>query len=326
MTERELGESNRQLREVAGELKVSDRRLRRWRDEGLLPKPIARRGKGRAVGSETFYPVGTSAQLRAVARWFKRYPRKLERVRWALWCDGFDVQIDWETLLLSQLSEARAVASDHLSAFEEDKPGNLIEMLEEGHVPSGLRRLVRQGGQSDFVALVATTMMVVATGELDLLPKDEEEMGSPMLHAVPKELRDLLAPYGALAGMKVGRGLGTSLGALNYAALEEYLREDLTRLESARDEALHVFRRVWPERAGTDALPETLFLFALMSQSGSTQASKGAAIGQPRGVEKRPRNVFAAVVDWLCEQPQGVRIAKKWLEPYMKLLTRGKGL
>lgn len=62
--------------------------FRKWRDLGLMPRPVETRGMGRGKGREVFYPAGTSAHLQAVlVRRNCEKPRRFEPnlELWRLW-------------------------------------------------------------------------------------------------------------------------------------------------------------------------------------------------------------------------------------------------
>ena len=70
---------------------VSEDQLARWHRAGLLPRP-RQRPLGRGRGTETTYPHGTSVQVVAVCQ-IKDEERRLGRVAFRLWWDGFDVDL-----------------------------------------------------------------------------------------------------------------------------------------------------------------------------------------------------------------------------------------
>ena len=68
---------------------VSKDQLERWRFNGLLPK-VSQVGKGRGLGSETRYPIGTANQAIAIFELLS-VKEKLSFVGWQLWMRGFTV-------------------------------------------------------------------------------------------------------------------------------------------------------------------------------------------------------------------------------------------
>ena len=105
---------------AAARVSISADQLERWRGKGLLPK-VRQVGRGRATGgSEIRYPAGTARQALAIARHLAR-KRKLDRIGWELWIEGFQVdEAHWRAPLgnarkqFSSVREAvqRAVARD----------------------------------------------------------------------------------------------------------------------------------------------------------------------------------------------------------------------
>ena len=68
---------------------VSKDQLERWRFNGLLPK-VRQVGKGRGLGSETLYPIGTARQVIAIVELLS-IKEKFSFVGWHLWMRGFNV-------------------------------------------------------------------------------------------------------------------------------------------------------------------------------------------------------------------------------------------
>ena len=75
---------------AAASAQISKDQLERWRGKGLLPK-VQQVGRGRATGgSDVRYPIGTATQALAIARHLGE-KRKLDRIGWELWIEGFQV-------------------------------------------------------------------------------------------------------------------------------------------------------------------------------------------------------------------------------------------
>lgn len=71
-------------------VQISKDQLERWRGKGLLPK-VQQVGRGRATGgSDVRYPIGTARQAMAIAHHLGE-KRKLDRIGWELWIEGFQV-------------------------------------------------------------------------------------------------------------------------------------------------------------------------------------------------------------------------------------------
>lgn len=71
---------------------VTDHKLTRWRQKGLLPRP-EQRPLGKAHGTRTIYPHGTGEQLLALCA-VHAGERSLDRVAWHLWWLGYDVSLE----------------------------------------------------------------------------------------------------------------------------------------------------------------------------------------------------------------------------------------
>ncbi len=65
----------------------SEKQRKDWRRAGLLPRPLDQKGKGRELGSVTFYPPGTSALLVALCR-HSRPKKPLPQLALLVWSDG----------------------------------------------------------------------------------------------------------------------------------------------------------------------------------------------------------------------------------------------
>lgn len=75
---------------AAANTPISKDQLERWRGKGLLPK-VQQVGRGRGTGgSDVRYPIGTATQALAIARHLGE-KRKLDRIGWELWIEGFQV-------------------------------------------------------------------------------------------------------------------------------------------------------------------------------------------------------------------------------------------
>src|SRR5258707_10332904 len=70
---------------------VSPAQLARWHRAGLLPRP-RQQALGRGRGTETFYPPGSALQVVAICQ-IKDEERRLERIAFRLWWEGFPVEM-----------------------------------------------------------------------------------------------------------------------------------------------------------------------------------------------------------------------------------------
>jgi DNA-binding transcriptional MerR regulator len=259
MTEREAGESNRQLQEVAGQLGVTDRQLRRWRDQGLLPKPIRRVGKGRAVGSEVFYPQGTCVQLVAVVRWFE-WDRRVDEVKWALWCEGFEVEPEWIRTLEERLATAVEAVEDELEDFDH-KPDSAINALARDPLPRWMRG--REDLRDSLVAMFAESLQGIGGSAEPLAEIAAKEIGAVLEHQLHSFLGRGVNVSGDLSPTEIGHIYEASRALLDYAALRRILRDHPETLQEARAEAVDAFARWSPERAQREPPPKQ-FVFCFL--------------------------------------------------------------
>jgi hypothetical protein len=70
---------------------VTPTQLVRWHRAGLLPRP-SQRSLGRGRGTTTTYPPGTAAQVVALCQ-IKDDERRLDRIAFRLWWEGFNVDL-----------------------------------------------------------------------------------------------------------------------------------------------------------------------------------------------------------------------------------------
>ncbi len=71
---------------------VTEHKLARWRQEGLLQSP-EQRALGRGLGTQTVYPPGTEEQLLALCA-IHGHERRLGYVAWHLWWANYEVSLD----------------------------------------------------------------------------------------------------------------------------------------------------------------------------------------------------------------------------------------
>ena len=107
---------------------ITAAQLARWHRAGLLPRP-SQRSLGRGRGTETVYPAGTSVQLVALCH-RKEEERRLDRLAFGLWWDGFTVDPD--------------VIKGLLKASAGSMEGKLCEAVASGQVASTFGAPLRQ--------------------------------------------------------------------------------------------------------------------------------------------------------------------------------------
>jgi hypothetical protein len=146
---------------------VTAAQLARWHRAGLLPRP-SQRSLGRGRGTETVYPVGTSVQLVALCH-MKDEERRLDRLAFGLWWDGFTVDLNVVRVLLK--------------ATAEPMEGKLREAATSGQVARTFGAPLRQVLGPQRIAAIAAELE--HAGDLDtdtaVLPWKSAPPGIPSL-------------------------------------------------------------------------------------------------------------------------------------------------
>ena len=148
---------------------VSERQLKRWHFEGLLPAPAQAWSSG-VPGSETIYPIGTSDQLLALCA-LRRSFRRSTAVGWLLWWHGFRVNDRYWKLPLRKLAAShdkiapsliRLVTTD--DAIESaPRTFRLFQRLRMMRVGNALfRQLRKRVGQGYFDTVMARLLEILA--------------------------------------------------------------------------------------------------------------------------------------------------------------------
>lgn len=112
---------------AAASVQISKDQLERWRGKGLLPK-VQQVGRGRATGgSDVRYPIGTARQALAIARHLSE-KRKLDRIGWELWIEGFQVEeAHWLAPLTKAQEQISTVSGVIRQAVARDKRNELAD-------------------------------------------------------------------------------------------------------------------------------------------------------------------------------------------------------
>lgn len=133
--------------------------FKKWRTAGLLPRPMARPGRGRGPGRNSLYPAGTTAHLCRVlelrATTLKAGRRfQPGKVRWQLWWEGWPIET---TRIRADLADrcgeiAALVAAmwcdGQPTAFCQDQ----VTAMAAGNLPSPLRQVRQRVGRERFAA------------------------------------------------------------------------------------------------------------------------------------------------------------------------------
>lgn len=169
----EYGESASQILETARSrgLAVTERQLKRWQAEGLMPRPKQVHRSGIA-GSVTMYPEGSSRQLVALCIIAKAYRKSSDR-GWYLWRLGQRVhEKHWRTTLEEAASildkSKRFATSDEGVPTLADSTIDHTEKLAQKEFSHPLAGPIKQRlGSQDFAAFLNDLVLVLG-GAFDL--------------------------------------------------------------------------------------------------------------------------------------------------------------
>lgn len=177
----ERGETRGELIGLAREngYEVTGEQLARWHRRGLLPTPLqAHKGKGR--GTESVYPAGTGERLLALCEaHLAGGEKRLDRVAWRLWWDGFDVSMGPVREVLAAVAEQVDAMVAELS--EPDGGGLSDAAFEEiERVADPSARLSREMGAArrrvgtgEFDVFMGAVLRI-ATGTFEGLGADDD--------------------------------------------------------------------------------------------------------------------------------------------------------
>jgi len=143
--------------------------FKKWRTAGLLPRPIARPGRGRGPGRGALYPVGTAAQLCHVlelrATTLKAGRRfQPGKVRWQLWWEGWPVET---TRIRADLSDRGDEVAAFVAAMWRDGEPSLfcreqIGAMAAGNLPTPLREVRQRVGRVRFTEMYFLLLELLA--------------------------------------------------------------------------------------------------------------------------------------------------------------------
>lgn len=135
----------------------SDVMFKKWRTAGLLPRPIARPGRGRGTGRDALYPAGTTAQLcrvlelrASMLKAGRRFqPRK---VRWQLWWESWPIDAEriWADLSARCDETAALVAAMWRDGEPTPFCREQVAAMAAGNLPSPLREVRQRVGRERF--------------------------------------------------------------------------------------------------------------------------------------------------------------------------------
>lgn len=128
--------------------------LKKWRGLGLLPRPL-QRSLGRGQGTETIYPVGSTAQIIRLLEIRAEGGRfDPERAAWLLWWEAWTIDPD----RMRELLEKRLVSWEHGDAAFADDEGDLLDRFERDRLPQTLAKARKRAG-TKAMPTVATLIL-----------------------------------------------------------------------------------------------------------------------------------------------------------------------
>ncbi len=157
--------------------------FKKWRDAGLLPRPIGRPGRGRGRGKGAVYPAGTSDQLlRLLALRAEGGRFDPERARWRLWWEGWPVDPEpiRARLTTTQDTWDQALATFR-AAMDDGDVDDPLALFTESRLPYPVLGRARQRAGGEEFATFAYLMLEVIGGRFAGWrddPTDGEDAGS----------------------------------------------------------------------------------------------------------------------------------------------------
>lgn len=222
----------------------TDVQLKAWRREGLIPRPLAQHGRGKARGSITVYPAGTTEQLIALGELRKR-EHQLGSLAFLLWWQGFPIPSTSVREALAQvIDKAETVLSELVTDDDLTEPGwDGLERLEQDpRVPPSLKRARKRAGKFSM-STVGRLLVLSAAGAFPgwgAAPEgetsDRDLVGTAIGIGV---LNGVLSAFGAK--VRIPEDAETALGVLSDHVSPETLSQVLVEstdqdLETARAE------------------------------------------------------------------------------------------
>lgn len=139
--------------------KISKDTLAKWHRGGLIPQPITV-SLGRGKGSESRYPIGTSALVDAILRARMLGRRRLEDLAWELWWRGYCTPI---TTIRKRLERFAANWDKCLSSADFE---NELKGIESQRLPKSVSRIRKRVGRKKIHS-IAMAMLSVASDRVD---------------------------------------------------------------------------------------------------------------------------------------------------------------
>lgn len=261
-------------------VEVSERQLKRWRDEELVSSPT-KRGLGRGRGTVVFYPAETPQRLVRIARALDEN-RSFSYVRWVLWCERHPVTDAIREELVAVLGEAANRLQDSLNAFEKGEP-NPIDAASEGRPLPGAGPLRRAAGKDDWPLVVRESLSgLLEPPKHEVLGNRMSEAGGELGEALQKIFEQGLKVAG-LDGLQTAAEVQTGTRLLEdpeekaaalvtlFRALQPsdlrnwFARLDDVELTTLRENARSLYEH-WHPQSNSEVFPVHYFLLVAASQ------------------------------------------------------------
>lgn len=167
------------------EIRVTETRLRRWQQEGLLPSP-RRRGGGRGKGWKWYYPPRAREQLFALCDTLAR-DRSFAVARWRLWWKGYPIAIEAIRSILNGEIESQKAFRRRVDEFT-DNPDQEAEDAAVARLEQKAKRRVRNAD--------LRKLQVRAKGSFFALAMALSQLGTGVSEPDPHGLQVLTQSFG----------------------------------------------------------------------------------------------------------------------------------